>query len=246
MQVLRPLVRPAPTRLLLAAMVGSLVAVAALAGSMAGSAASGNDNRLAASLASSAPTASSALGSGASVDAKVVKQVATHGQTTFWVILREQANLAPRAVAAPVPEGAVRLQLIDVHGRPHAGAAESVARSAPRALQVFLDPQLAPGDGGPFGAALRSPPAPRWRRSFPTSTSGSPRVTPGPPRVARHRRVGAHQHQRPSGLDELQRSRRGHRRRKHRHRCPLHAQRACHEVPRPEHRRDLQPQLQLE
>ena len=59
MRVLRPLVRPAPTRLLLAAMVGALVAVAALAGSMASSAASGSDNRLAASLASSAPTSSS-------------------------------------------------------------------------------------------------------------------------------------------------------------------------------------------
>ena len=58
MSVLRPLVRPAPTRLLLAAMVGALVAVAALAGSMASSAASGNNNGLAASLASSAPTRS--------------------------------------------------------------------------------------------------------------------------------------------------------------------------------------------
>ena len=59
MRVLRPLVRPAPTRLLLAAIVGALVAVAALAGSMASSAASGNNNRLPASLASSAPTSSS-------------------------------------------------------------------------------------------------------------------------------------------------------------------------------------------
>ena len=87
-------------------MVGSLVAVAALAGSMAGSAASGNDNGLAASLASSAPTAtSSALGSGASVDAKVVKQVAAHGHTTFWVVLREQADLSAARGMRASPRG---------------------------------------------------------------------------------------------------------------------------------------------
>ena len=114
MQALRPLVRPAPMRILLAAIVGSLVAVAALAGSMAGSAASGNDNRLAASLASSAPTGSlsssaptgsSALSNGASVDAKVVKQVAAHGQTTFWVVLREQADLRAARGMRASPRG---------------------------------------------------------------------------------------------------------------------------------------------
>ena len=101
-------------RILLAAIVGSLVAVAALAGSMAGSAASGNDNRLAASLASSAPTGSlsssaptgsSALSNGASVDAKVVKQVAAHGQTTFWVVLREQADLRAARGMRASPRG---------------------------------------------------------------------------------------------------------------------------------------------
>ena len=55
MRVLRPVVRPAPTRLVLAFLVGALVVTAALVGSMASSAASGNNNNLAASLASTAP-----------------------------------------------------------------------------------------------------------------------------------------------------------------------------------------------
>jgi hypothetical protein len=54
-RVLRPLVRLAPTRLLIATLVGALVAVAALAGSMASSAAPGQA-KLAASLANTAPT----------------------------------------------------------------------------------------------------------------------------------------------------------------------------------------------
>ena len=44
-------------------------------------------------------------GSRASVDSKVVNQIATHGQTTFWVILREQANLAPARSLRPSPRG---------------------------------------------------------------------------------------------------------------------------------------------
>src|SRR6478735_4794248 len=43
--------------------------------------------------------------SGAAVDAKVVRQIAAHGQTTFWVVLREQANLSPARSMRPSPRG---------------------------------------------------------------------------------------------------------------------------------------------
>ena len=177
MQALRPLVRPAPTRILLAAIVGSLVAVAALAGSMAGSAASGNDNRLAASLASSAPTGSSALSNGASVDAKVVKQVAAHGQTTFWVVLREHADLA-RTRDACVTERALRLQLIDVHGGPQSAAAESVApqRHVPfKSFWILNAVRVTAGSSVLHSLAAR----PEVAKILPDVDFRVPKVTPG-------------------------------------------------------------------
>src|SRR5262245_2326195 len=52
----------------------------------------------------------SALGSSArpgkaSVDPKVIDQVAAHGRATFWVVLREQANLKPARSMRPTPRG---------------------------------------------------------------------------------------------------------------------------------------------
>src|SRR4029077_1176654 len=51
----------------------------------------------------------SALGSStpnkASVDAKVAEQIAAHGRTTFWVVLRQQANLTPANSMRPAPRG---------------------------------------------------------------------------------------------------------------------------------------------
>src|SRR5262245_25140141 len=51
----------------------------------------------ASALGRSAPTAS--------VDAKVVRQVATDGRTTFWLVLREQADLGPARSMRPAPRG---------------------------------------------------------------------------------------------------------------------------------------------
>src|SRR5215475_9161471 len=52
----------------------------------------------------------SALGSSArpekaSVDAKVINQIAANGRATFWVVLREQANLKPARSMRPTPRG---------------------------------------------------------------------------------------------------------------------------------------------
>ena len=51
----------------------------------------------------------SALGrstpSKASVDAMVAEQIAAHGRTTFWVVLRQQANLTPAHSMRPAPRG---------------------------------------------------------------------------------------------------------------------------------------------
>jgi len=41
----------------------------------------------------------------ATVDAKVAKQIAAHGSTTFWVVLREQANLRLAHTMRPAPRG---------------------------------------------------------------------------------------------------------------------------------------------
>jgi hypothetical protein len=41
----------------------------------------------------------------ASVDAKVAEQIAAHGRTTFWVVLRQQANLTPAHSMRPAPRG---------------------------------------------------------------------------------------------------------------------------------------------
>src|SRR5262245_64362986 len=51
----------------------------------------------ASALGRSAPTAS--------VDAKVVRQVATDGRATFWVVLREQADLGPARSMRSTPRG---------------------------------------------------------------------------------------------------------------------------------------------
>ena len=41
----------------------------------------------------------------ASVDAKVAEQIGAHGQATFWVVLRQQANLTPAHSMRPAPRG---------------------------------------------------------------------------------------------------------------------------------------------
>src|SRR5262245_36831363 len=41
----------------------------------------------------------------ATVDAKVSRQVAAHGRATFWVVLREQANLRSARSMRPTPRG---------------------------------------------------------------------------------------------------------------------------------------------
>jgi len=41
----------------------------------------------------------------ASVDAKVVQQIAAHGHTTFWIVLRDQANLNRARSMRPAPRG---------------------------------------------------------------------------------------------------------------------------------------------
>ena len=41
----------------------------------------------------------------AAVDAKVVQQIAAHGRTTFWVVMRTQANLSQARSMRPSPRG---------------------------------------------------------------------------------------------------------------------------------------------
>jgi len=56
--------------------------------------------------AAAAVSSSSARnGNSARVDAKVTRQIAAHGRTTFWVVLRDQANLRPARSMRPAPRG---------------------------------------------------------------------------------------------------------------------------------------------
>src|SRR6185312_6985963 len=41
----------------------------------------------------------------ASVDPKVVQQIAARGHATFWVVLRQQADLSPARSMRPSPRG---------------------------------------------------------------------------------------------------------------------------------------------
>src|SRR5262245_23344739 len=61
---------------------------------------------LVAATAAAASTGRSSPGTArASVEAKVVRQIAAHGQTTFWVVLRDQADLRPARAMRPSPRG---------------------------------------------------------------------------------------------------------------------------------------------
>src|SRR6476659_1853487 len=71
--------------------------------------------------------------SGASVDAKVVQQIAAHGETTFWVVLSEQANLSPARSMRPSPRG-----------RYVYDALRETANRTQRSLKAYLGQQHVP------------------------------------------------------------------------------------------------------
>ena len=201
---------------------------------------------VAAAAAAASGDVATSSGSKASVDPKVVNQIATHGQTTFWVILREQANLAPARSLRPSPRGQyVYNSLTSTADRTQAPLKALLAQRHVRFKSFWILNSLRVTAGG---SVLRSLAArPEVAKILPDVTFKVPRVTPGHresvPGTVEWGLTNIHA---PQVWTNFQRSRRGHRRRKHRHRCPLHAQRACHEVPRPEHERHLRPQLQLE
>src|SRR5262245_33988670 len=60
---------------------------------------------VAALAAATSAFGNSAPPSNASVDAKVVRQIARHGQATFWAVLREQADLTPARSMRPAARG---------------------------------------------------------------------------------------------------------------------------------------------
>ena len=60
---------------------------------------------LVAALAAGTSARGGSTRSGAPVDPKVVQQIAAHGKTTFWVVLREQANLNRARSMRPSPRG---------------------------------------------------------------------------------------------------------------------------------------------
>ncbi len=200
---------------------------------------------LAAAAAASSGDSARSSGSRPSVDPKVVSRIATHGQATFWVVLREQANLGPAQSMRPAPRGQYVYDSLKSTADRTQAPLQGVAGSAQRALQVFLDPQLNPGDGrrlGPSWARRASGHREdRPGRRLPR-TEGDPSgasVRPG------HRRMGSHPSQRPSGVVDLRQPWRGHRRGRHRHGCPPHPSGARRPLPRTERQRHLQPQLQL-
>ena len=183
--------------------------------------------------------------SGASVDAKVVRQIAAHGQTTFWVVLREQANLSPARSMRPAPRGRYVYDTLTATANRTQRSLKAYLRQAARAVRVLLDPERDSGHGRQHGSpgARRAPGGgqdhPGRRLQDPAGCPGHPGADP------EHRGVGRRPDQRTAGLVDVQRSRREHRRRQRRHRCPLHPRRARREVPRQPGGRQLRPQLQL-
>ena len=181
----------------------------------------------------------------ASVDAKVAEQIAAHGRDDVLGRSPPAGESDAGTLDAPGPERALRLRHADGDRGPHAAVAQAVPRTRPCAVRVLLDPERDPGDGGRHGSpgACRAPGGgkdhPGRRLQDPTGCPGHPGADP------EHRGVGRRPHQRTAGLVDVQRSRREHRRRQRRHRCPLHPRRARREVPRQPRGRQLQPQLQL-
>jgi subtilisin family serine protease len=60
---------------------------------------------LVAAAAAGASSFGNSAQSRAQVDAKVVQQIAAHGETTFWVVMRDEANLRPARSMRPTPRG---------------------------------------------------------------------------------------------------------------------------------------------
>ena len=156
----------------------------------------------------------------ASVDAKVAEQIAAHGRTTFWVVLREQANLNPARSMRPAPRGRYVYDTLTATADRTQRSLKQYLGTAPCAVQVLLDPERDPGDGRRHGSpgACRAPGGgqdhPGRRLQDPTGCPRHPGADP------EHRGVGRRPHQRAAGLVDVQRSRREHRRRQRRHRRP--------------------------
>ena len=155
------------------------------------------------------------------------------GRTTFWVVLRQQANLTPAHSMRPAPRGRLRLRRADCDRGSHPAAARAVARTTPCAVRVLLDPERDPGDGRRHGSPGTRR-APGGREDHPRTSSSRSRPDAQGTRERSPNTVewGIDRDQRAAGLVDVRRPRRGHRRRQHRHRRPLHPRRARRAVPR--------------
>ena len=107
----------------------------------------------------------------ASVDAKVAEQIAAHGRTTFWVVLRQQANLTPAHSMRPAPRGRYVYDTLTATADRTQQSSSSYLAQQHVPLQVLLDPERDPGDGRQHAAPGACRARPRSRRSFRTSSS---------------------------------------------------------------------------
>jgi hypothetical protein len=180
----------------------------------------------------------------ASVDAKVAEQIAAHGRTTFWVVLRQQANLTPAHSMRPAPRGRyVYDTLTATADRTQQSLKQDLAHHHVPYKSFWILNAIRVTGGSTFSRRL--PSAPRSRRSFRTSSSRSHRRPAAP---------GSRPRTPWSGASTASTRRRSGRRTTIAARTSSWAtstpesstpRRARREVPRQPRGRQLQPQLQL-
>ena len=149
------------------------------------------------------------------VDAKVTQQIAAKGETTFWIELRQEANLSGAAgIQGHTERGEIRSRPAADSRESEPGRTTRPADDARRAIPAVLHRQRNPGHSGRRRLVERSSGAARSREDPALRVVPDPRPDSGQDRVEDQRcRMECRRRQRAAGLGPVRRSRRGDRRR---------------------------------
>ena len=140
----------------------------------------------------------------------------TNGEATFWIFLREQADLSSRCsrMATADERGQFVFDRLNDVSAPEPGAGPFALLTRGGRLPAVLDRERDPRQSaGQATCSTRSPPVPRSRRSAPTASTRSRSRSRLAGSSPLDDRVGPERDPRAPGLVDLQRPRRGHRRR---------------------------------